>query len=114
MVLRLVVLAVIATITVARVPDYFNDHPTFHINEEIDDDSELVFLQAVWRHGDRMPTSGFKIDEKKWDYPWGQLTPVSSTIQIKQGSITIIFGNVILERNGTTRYSRWKTPSKIH
>jgi hypothetical protein len=41
---------------------------------------KLVFLQAVWRHGDRNPTGTYRMDpyqEDTWPQGWGQLTTVS-------------------------------------
>uniref|UniRef100_A0A914Y128 acid phosphatase n=1 Tax=Panagrolaimus superbus TaxID=310955 RepID=A0A914Y128_9BILA len=51
---------------------FCNSHP---IN---DDDDKLVFLQAVWRHGDRSPIETYKSDpyqEDSWPQGWGQLSP---------------------------------------
>lgn len=41
-------------------------------------DDKLIFVQAVWRHGDRSPTMTFPSDpnqESAWPQGWGQLTP---------------------------------------
>ncbi|KAI6184457.1 Acid phosphatase [Aphelenchoides bicaudatus] len=35
----------------------------------------LVFLQTVWRHGDRTPTGTFPGDPNKWNRALGELTP---------------------------------------
>ena len=42
-------------------------------------EDELVFLQGVWRHGDRSPTRTFKTDpykESSWPQGFGQLSAV--------------------------------------
>ncbi|KAH7696201.1 esophageal gland cell secretory protein 21, partial [Aphelenchoides avenae] len=39
---------------------------------------KLVFVQAVWRHGDRAPTTTFPNDpyqESHWPQGWGELSP---------------------------------------
>ena len=49
---------------------------------------KLVFVQAVWRHGDRSPTETFKNDpnqEDSWDQGWGQLTELGMRQHINLG-----------------------------
>ena len=49
----------------------------FPVNDVAED--KLVFLQAVWRHGDRSPIDTYKSDpyqEDSWPQGWGQLSPV--------------------------------------
>nr|AAN08587.1 putative esophageal gland cell secretory protein 21 [Meloidogyne incognita] len=50
--------------------------------------SELVLVQALWRHGDRSPTKTFKTDkyqEKDWPQGWGQLTPTGMAQHVELG-----------------------------
>ena len=49
---------------------------------------ELVFVQAVWRHGDRSPTMTFPNDpikEKDWHQGWGQLSPLGMQQHLNLG-----------------------------
>uniref|UniRef100_A0A0N5A408 Acid phosphatase n=1 Tax=Parastrongyloides trichosuri TaxID=131310 RepID=A0A0N5A408_PARTI len=41
--------------------------------------AKLIFIQSVWRHGDRSPTIGYPgdlLDESAWPQGWGQLSPL--------------------------------------
>uniref|UniRef100_A0AC34FI71 Acid phosphatase n=1 Tax=Panagrolaimus sp. ES5 TaxID=591445 RepID=A0AC34FI71_9BILA len=54
---------------------FCNAHPIINDDDEKD---KLVFLQAVWRHGDRSPIETYKTDpyqEDSWQQGWGQLSP---------------------------------------
>ncbi|CAD5209624.1 unnamed protein product [Bursaphelenchus okinawaensis] len=59
----------------AMIPSMF-DVPLQHVNSRVSaDQGKLVFLQAVWRHGDRAPEYQFPSDTNDWsDIGLGQLT----------------------------------------
>ncbi|CEF60751.1 Histidine phosphatase superfamily, clade-2-containing protein [Strongyloides ratti] len=43
------------------------------------DNATLIFIQGIWRHGDRSPTEkypGSLNDENEWPQGWGQLSPL--------------------------------------
>ncbi|GMT32911.1 hypothetical protein PFISCL1PPCAC_24208, partial [Pristionchus fissidentatus] len=49
---------------------------------------ELLFVQTVWRHGDRIPTSTYPSDpyqEEFWGVPWGELTTRGQKQHFQQG-----------------------------
>uniref|UniRef100_A0A7E4WA92 acid phosphatase n=1 Tax=Panagrellus redivivus TaxID=6233 RepID=A0A7E4WA92_PANRE len=49
---------------------------------------ELLFVQAVWRHGDRSPTRTFKTDpykEDSWPQGWGQLSALGMAQHVDLG-----------------------------
>ncbi|GMR32407.1 hypothetical protein PMAYCL1PPCAC_02602, partial [Pristionchus mayeri] len=49
---------------------------------------ELLFLQTLWRHGDRTPTSTYPSDpyqEDFWGVPWGELTTRGQKQHFLQG-----------------------------
>uniref|UniRef100_A0AC35U4N5 Acid phosphatase n=1 Tax=Rhabditophanes sp. KR3021 TaxID=114890 RepID=A0AC35U4N5_9BILA len=61
-----------------------------------DDDLDLKFVQAVWRHGDRSPTMGFGNDiytEKDWHQGWGQLSPLGMQQHVLLG--TKVYGRYV-------------------
>jgi len=63
---RVGLLAVLAAVLLALVP-----------LGECDNGDKMVFLQAVWRHGDRSPTGTYRLDQwqdNAWPQGWGQLT----------------------------------------
>uniref|UniRef100_A0A7E4V8L6 acid phosphatase n=1 Tax=Panagrellus redivivus TaxID=6233 RepID=A0A7E4V8L6_PANRE len=49
---------------------------------------ELIFVQAIWRHGDRSPTETFPNDtyqEKDWPQGWGQLSALGMQQHVDLG-----------------------------
>ncbi|KAF7634512.1 hypothetical protein Mgra_00006083 [Meloidogyne graminicola] len=54
----------------------------------LNENSELILVQAIWRHGDRSPTKTFKTDkyqEENWPQGWGQLTPLGMAQHVELG-----------------------------
>uniref|UniRef100_A0A914D534 acid phosphatase n=1 Tax=Acrobeloides nanus TaxID=290746 RepID=A0A914D534_9BILA len=53
-------------------------------------EDKLIFLQAVWRHGDRSPTDTFPTDPNKetaWHQGWGQLSALGMKQHVRLGQI---------------------------
>uniref|UniRef100_A0A914D7H7 acid phosphatase n=1 Tax=Acrobeloides nanus TaxID=290746 RepID=A0A914D7H7_9BILA len=51
-------------------------------------EDKLIFLQAVWRHGDRSPTTTFPTDpnqEATWHQGWGQLSALGMKQHVRLG-----------------------------
>uniref|UniRef100_A0A914DZ51 acid phosphatase n=1 Tax=Acrobeloides nanus TaxID=290746 RepID=A0A914DZ51_9BILA len=51
-------------------------------------EDKLIFLQAVWRHGDRSPTDTFPTDpnqEATWHQDWGQLSALGMEQHVRLG-----------------------------
>lgn len=55
------------------------------------DDEELVYVQAIWRHGDRAPTHlpypNDEYNETVWPRGWGQIT----NVRISLSPILLLF-----------------------
>uniref|UniRef100_A0A914QR47 acid phosphatase n=1 Tax=Panagrolaimus davidi TaxID=227884 RepID=A0A914QR47_9BILA len=52
--------------------------------------NELLFVQVVWRHGDRAPMSNYPTDshnESTWPGGWGELTSVGMRQQYTLGKL---------------------------
>uniref|UniRef100_A0A0N5CI37 acid phosphatase n=1 Tax=Strongyloides papillosus TaxID=174720 RepID=A0A0N5CI37_STREA len=59
-----------------------------HTLTNIDDKKNLVMVQVVWRHGDRVPTSSYPNDiykDEDWEVPYGTLTKSGIRNQEKLG-----------------------------
>uniref|UniRef100_A0A0K0FF07 Histidine acid phosphatase family protein n=1 Tax=Strongyloides venezuelensis TaxID=75913 RepID=A0A0K0FF07_STRVS len=63
-------------------------HHQIALTKEIED--ELIFVQAIWRHGDRAPSKlpypNDVHNEDKWDNGWGQLTKKGKYQMMELGS----------------------------
>ncbi|CAD6191790.1 unnamed protein product [Caenorhabditis auriculariae] len=63
------------------------------INAYSEGTKQLLFVQALWRHGDRSPTKTWKTDgfqESSWTFGgggWGQLSPKGMTQHFKLGKL---------------------------
>uniref|UniRef100_A0A1I7SH47 acid phosphatase n=1 Tax=Bursaphelenchus xylophilus TaxID=6326 RepID=A0A1I7SH47_BURXY len=71
--MRTVLCALLGLGVVAAVPDYFANRELLKVTGD-DFDGKLIFLQALWRHGDRTPTQQFPTDKNVWPQGLGQLT----------------------------------------
>uniref|UniRef100_A0A0N5CI39 Histidine phosphatase family protein n=1 Tax=Strongyloides papillosus TaxID=174720 RepID=A0A0N5CI39_STREA len=59
-----------------------------HTLTYVDDKKNLVMVQVVWRHGDRVPTNSYPNDiykDEDWETPYGTLTKSGIHNQEKLG-----------------------------
>ncbi|GMS90741.1 hypothetical protein PENTCL1PPCAC_12916, partial [Pristionchus entomophagus] len=72
---------------------------------------QLVFVQTLYRHGDRTPVGTYPTDpyqKKFWDVPWGELTKTGMHQQFLQGQrLKRLY--VDKERFLSVKYSRYET-----
>ncbi|KAI1711902.1 histidine phosphatase superfamily (branch 2) domain-containing protein [Ditylenchus destructor] len=56
----------------------------------VEETDELLFVQVIWRHGDRAPVSTYPTDphgEDTWPYGWGELTQLGMEQQLALGRL---------------------------